>query len=373
MSKKGLNIHKRTDGRWEGRIRTGRKESGSLIYYSIYGKTFREVKEKMLHWNYSENIKPQSSNEEKTFNEVLDMWMENNRIKNKGATVAKYQNLIDTHIAPLLGKQKLSTITPLMINSFLQEKIENGRLDGKGGLSSSYVRSIMIVIKSAMKYAVEEGLCPQLNTPILKPSIQKTNELIILSAEEQRKLEDAVFCSNDPTKIGIFISLQTGLRIGEVCALSWNDIDFEKRILKVRHTVARVCDSKSKMSKLIIDNPKTQASYREIPISDKLVDTLNNFKQMSDSEYIVSTSKGFTSPRTYDYRYHRIIDQVGISSVNYHALRHTFATRCIEAGVDIKSLSEILGHANVAITLNTYVHSSVEMKRNQLEKMYAIV
>lgn len=174
----------------------------------------------------------------------------------------------------------------------------------------------------------------------------------------------------DETKLGILISLNTGLRIGEVCALSWDDIDFERQIFHIRSTVARVKSMDSGVnSKLIIDKPKTKSSLRDIPIPSKLLTILVSMKKQSKGKYVVSAENSFVSPRTYEYRYHKILDEYNIPSVNYHTLRHTFATRCIEVGVDVKTLSEILGHANVSITLNTYVHSSMELKRQQLEKL----
>ena len=340
-------------------------------YLSIYGRTYGEVKKRMKQQRGTILQKDLISKSNKSFDDVLKMWIENNRLKNKGGTINKYQSMIDAHISPALGNVKITQITAFMVNTFLQEKLENGRLDGKGGLSSSYVRTLMIIIQSAIKFAVDEQLREPLKSPILKPSITK-KDLEILSRDEQKRLEENVMCSADPTRLGIYISLQTGLRIGEVCALSWNDIDFENQIIRVRHTIARIRDEgcEKNRTKLIVDDPKTKSSVRDIPISPFLTDMLRSSYEISDSEYVVSTTPGFVSPRTYDYRYHKIIAVLGITQVNYHALRHTFATRCIEAGVDVKSLSEILGHANVAITLNTYVHSSMDMKRTQLEKMF---
>lgn len=369
MSKRGDNIRKRKDGRWEGRYNKGRKLDGSIQYGSIYGKSYREVKSRL-----SEIAKAppfiSSCQKEKTFGEVLELWIENSRIRLKGGTINKYRNIIDTHIAPELGNVKISAVSSTLINNYLMQKLQNGRLDNKGGLSSSYVRSIMLIINAAIKFAVAEQFCPPLKTPILKPSSSKT-EITVLSVEEQKKLENHLCCELDLTKAGVFISLHTGMRIGEICALSWDDIDFNNKVIKIRHTVARVRndDGSKELTKLIIDEPKTPSSAREIPISTALLPILKKAHMLSASSYVISENAHFTSPRTYEYRYHRILDESGIASVNYHTLRHTFATRCIEAGVDVKSLSEILGHSNVSITLNTYVHSSMDLKRTQLEKL----
>ena len=372
MAKRGDNIRKRKDGRWEGRYKKGRAVDSCIIYGSVYGKTYKEVKEKMAAIISHPLQLATPKGQGKTFGEVLNLWMDNNRARLKGGTINKYQNLIDTHIMPELGQTKINELSATRINTFLNEKISRGRVDGSGGLSASYVRSIMLVINAAIKYAVSEQLCSPLKTPICKPSADKT-ELSILSAEEQKKLEASLLNNFDLTGAGIYISLHTGLRIGEVCSLAWNDIDMNKRVIHVRHTVARIRSSSSAGSTiLVIDTPKTKASKRDIPISSTLLPILLKLKTLSSKGFLLTGTNEFIKPRTFEYRYHKILDDCGITSVNYHALRHTFATRCVEAGVDIKSLSEILGHGNVSVTLNTYVHSSLELKRKQLEKLVTL-
>ncbi len=370
MPKKGLNIHKRKDGRWEGRLEVGRKEGGAIIYRSVYGKTCSEVKEKMRRQN-GNTVPSRTKQSAKTFDAVLRLWLENSKVKNKGGTIYKYQNLIENHILPRLGGISIDEISAPAVNSYLQEKLESGRLDGSGGLSPSYVRSIMIIIKSAMDFAVKEELCDPLKSEILKPAVPK-REVTVLTLSEQRKLENSISRERDATNLGILLSLHAGLRIGEVCALSWDDVDFDQQLIKVRHTVSRIrsVSASGSASRLVIDLPKTQASVRDIPISPPLLNALKHQYADSGSDYVISGSPGFVSPRTFDYRFHKVIENVGIPHINYHVLRHTFATRCVEAGVDIKSLSEILGHANVSVTLNTYVHSSLEMKRAQLQKLF---
>ena len=224
----------------------------------------------------------------------------------------------------------------------------------------------MLVISAAVKYAVDEQLCLPLKSSVCKPTSLKT-DLTILSLEQQKKLEAALLSDLDMTRAGIFISLHTGLRIGEICGLAWEDVDLDSMVIHVRHTVARI--KVDNTTALILDTPKTKASKRDIPISSMLLPVLQRLKRISSNGFVMTGTNEFMKPRTFEYRYHRILDATGIVSVNYHALRHTFATRCIEVGVDVKSLSEILGHGNVSITLNTYVHSSLEMKRNQLEKL----
>ena len=196
-------------------------------------------------------------------------------------------------------------------------------------------------------------------------------DFVVFDIDQQKIFERQLLHEMDTTKLGILISLHTGLRIGEICALTWENVDIIKKVIYVRTTIARVKDNSCSgtKTKLIIDAPKTKSSKRDIPISSFLLPILTTMKSSAISPYVISESPTFIQPRTYEYRYHKLLDSCGLESINYHSLRHTFATRCIEAGVDVKSLSEILGHSNVSITLNTYVHSSMELKRTQLEKL----
>lgn len=366
MPRRGENIHKRKDGRWEGRIRMRNELTGVITSKSIYGKSYREVKNRVML--YAKDPENQSVPKSKcTFEEVLRLWLSENRVRLKGGTVNKYYSIIHTQIIPGLGKVPIGALTTGMINSFLAEKLEQGRLKGTGGLSPSYVRTIMLVIKAAHHFAVENHLCAPLSGTIYKPSIPK-KDIRILSREEQKLLEAQLRTESDALRVGIFLSLHAGLRLGEICALTWEDVDLEHRILYVRHTVARVMD-RERNSVFCIDTPKTKASFREIPISSVLHAILLKRRRTSEFQYVISDKKDFMNPRTFEQRFYRVMQKTSLQSMNFHALRHTFATRCIEAGVDVKSLSEMLGHSNAAITLNTYVHSSMELKRAQIEKL----
>lgn len=375
MPKRGENIRKRKDGRWEGRFKTGTNEQGHTIYHSVYGKTYREVKERL-------RIKEiQNSNDHKmascsvSFQKVLELWMITECATLKKSTQMRYQYLIDKHILPDLGHLKIDKIDTLALGTFMEKKLCSGSLDKKSGLSAAYVRSIMLIVDAALRFGITAGLCPPKAIHVRKPTASK-KEISILDLADQKKLESAFRNHPDRTKLGILLSLEMGLRIGEVCALRWEDIDLETNVIHVRATVVRIknpdCGSLQK-SVLAIDCPKTKASIRDIPIPSMLIPFLLNLKYQDSSGFVISNTVGFISPRTYDYRYHRILEDCGIPPVNYHALRHTFATRCIEAGVDVKSLSEMLGHANVSITLNTYIHSSMELKRTQIEKLAVLL
>lgn len=372
MPRRGENIRKRKDGRWEARFPKGKNQNGNTVYGAVYGATYKEAKEKRRRLLENPSA-DQTNRTDSSFGNLLALWIADNKVRLKASTIYRYQYLIDTHILPELGIRSVDSITSTVINSFLANKLQNGRLDGSGGLSAAYVRSITLVINSALRFGREQGLCSLIGLKINKPTIAP-KELPILSVEQQSVLESMLQIDTDETKLGIFISLYAGLRIGEVCALTWNDIDLKNKIIYVRNTVVRVkaAEGDSAKSYLIIDSPKTAASLRCIPICSTLMPVLLSCKSKTTSSYVVSSTDSFVSPRTFDYRFKRILDACQIPRINYHALRHTFATRCIEAGVDVKSLSEILGHGNVSITLNTYVHSSMDLKRIQLEKIACI-
>lgn len=371
MPRRGENIHKRKDGRWEGRYKSGTNANGGTLYRSVYGKTYNETKEKLFQAKQNHVSTSSQPKGALKLNQLLTMWMDANKIRLKRSTLYKYQYMIDKHINKQIGDIPLSSLSSTVINQFINEKLTKGRLDESAGLAPSYVRTIIHIINAAIEYAVSENMCEPLRSRIIKPSINK-DELAILTLEEQHKLEAYLFQDMDNTKLGILLSLYMGLRIGEVCALSWEDVDFRDNVIYVRHTVARisVIDSYTGISsKLIIDSPKTKNSMREIPIPSLLSNHLKKIWSQSNSNFVISGNSTFMNPRTYEYRYHKILKECGINEINYHTLRHTFATRCVEAGVDIKSLSEILGHASVSITLGTYIHSSMDMKRHQIEKL----
>lgn len=369
MPRRGEHIHKRKDGRWEARYKCGTSANGKTCYKSVYAKTYTEVKEKLRNClkSRSKSKYPESSI---AFGTAADLWLEANKFRHKGATIMRYENLINRHIKPELKDIRLSQLNSTVISDFMNRKIQAGRLDGNGGLSSSYVRSIMLVLNSVINFSEEEKLCPPIQMKVYAPSVQKKT-LQILNISDQKKLESSLLMNMDETALGIYLSLQMGLRLGEVCALKWDDIDFTNAVLHVRATIARVSSHADNAIKteLIRDAPKTKMSLRDIPIPSNVFGILCSVKEHSVSEYAISSTDTFVRPRTLEYRFQRILEKNSVPRITYHALRHTFATRCVEAEVDIKTLSEILGHSNVAITLNTYVHSSMDRKREQLEKL----
>lgn len=371
MSKRGENIRKRKDGRWEARVKLS-YANGSAKIKSLYGKTYHEVKEKLLNLKKECESEEERRNQGKTFGEIAGEWLLLQSANHKGATLLKYQTILETHLMPVFQAYDIQTLDEHAIARFISNKMASGNLKNREPLSSSYVKLILIVLTSVLEYAAAMGYRGELkNHYIAKPAAVK-QETEVLDLNSQLELERYIAQNTGCTETGIALAIYGGLRIGEICALRWEEVDFENKIIRIRHTVSRVknedCGAASK-TKLVIDVPKTRASARDVPINSKLLAILKNWKSISNSEFAVSTTDVFVSPRTFEYRYHKILQNCGITDIHFHGLRHTFATRCVEVGVDIKTLSELLGHASVNITLNTYVHSSVEQKRTQIEKL----
>lgn len=369
MARRGENIHKRKDGRWEARIQIV-SHNGKSTCHSVYGKTYSEVKEKKKKYLENKNQTQEFRNKKITFETILDSWLEHRFFHQKDSTRLKYRNIINTHIRPKLGDIDINDIDEDFINHFLASKKESGRVDKSGGLSNSYVKTMAVIINSAINYAVEKDFRVPLKAKIQKPRVDR-KEVNVLSPKVQKQLEDALIYDNSKTALGILIALNVGLRIGEICALRWEDINLKNRIIKVQKSVVRVSNTRSdsQKTKYILAEPKTRTSIRDIPINTKLYSILVNADDKNG--YVISDTSEFICPRTFEYRFHKKLTEHSIADINFHTLRHTFATRCVENNVDTKTLSEILGHSNVSITLNYYVHPSFDVKRNQLEKLCA--
>lgn len=283
----------------------------------------------------------------------------------------RYKQLTEKHIAPNLGKYQLCKISTQLVERYVNDKLKNGRLDGKGGLSPKTVTDIITIIKSSIGYASYSGFPTNCN--LSKLSVKKKDkEMRVLSTQEQKHLTCTLLSETDLSKLGILLSLYTGIRIGELCALRWENLSVENKILRVRETMQRIQSpetTEKAKTKIVITEPKSKCSIRDIPLPDFLLDIVRNFQGSPKAFVLTGERNRYIEPRTMQSRFQRYVIESGIKQANYHSLRHTFATRCVEVGFEIKSLSEILGHANVNITLNRYVHSSFDLKSNNMNKL----
>lgn len=371
MPKKGENIYKRRDGRWEGRYIRCYDATGKAKYGYVYGKTYGDVKDTLVQKKADAIRYPAAgSRRAVVYDDILDAWLRASKLKTKESTHARYSQLVRTHIKPHLGRYQLSRISTSKIEGFLEYLLSKGRLDGAGGLSPKTVTDILAIIKNTMEYARSQNIAVICN--LEKLSVKgKEKEMRVLTPEEQDALAVVLVHNMDRYKFGVLLSLYTGIRIGELCALQWGDFETNLSTLTVRKTMQRVKntdDISSRKTKIIITEPKSQCSVREIPLPPFLVEIAKSFQTNPDAFVLSGMACQYVEPRTMQNRFQTYVKQSGIPAANYHALRHSFATRCIELSFDIKTLSTILGHSSVNITLNRYVHSSMELKKANMSK-----
>lgn len=372
MPKKGENIYKRKDGRWEGRYIKYYDECGKAKYGYVYAPSYKEAKQKLLEANLSAPQKVDLSKKaDPLYSDVLDAWLQSTRINIKESTYARYSHMVESHIKPQLGVYPIGKISTQLIEGYIEHKLSSGRLTNGGTLSPKTVTDILTVIKSSIEYARYNNINVICN--LGKLSIKKKEkEMRVLSKCEQEALVATLLCDMDLYKFGVLLSLYTGIRIGELCALQWEDLDLDHSCLKVRKTMQRIQDTNigaSNKTKIIITEPKSECSVREIPLPDFLLDYAKLYVCHPKSFILTGDKTRYIEPRTMQNRFKSYIKISGIADANYHSLRHTFATRCVEVGFELKSLSEVLGHANVNITLNRYVHSSFDLKHNNMNKL----
>ena len=295
-----------------------------------------------------------------------EQWLADKKMTVKPSTYNNYKRLLIDHIFADIGDKKYTALDKQYINDYILTLMDSGRKDGKGGLSVSMTRDIIKALRAIAKFAqLEYGLkniCDGITMPRIKKPETKT-----LSDRERRKLEKYLLSNQNLTNICILLCLYTGLRVGELCGLQWKDIDFRRGCLTVCKTVQRISLGNGK-TVISIDTPKTDSSVRVVYIPLFIIEMLKHFKQ-AQNIFILSGREKPTEPITLQHKFKRILAVCKISDISFHALRHTYATMCVEKQFDIKTLSELLGHSDVKITLNTYVHSSEKLKRKYVKRL----
>ena len=286
-------------------------------------------------------------------NLVLD-WLKNQKIYLKYSTFTNYCNISHNQIIPNLGDYEVDQLNNDILQEFILNRLKEGRCDGKGGISQKYAQDIIAVLKLTLGKEVEIQL------PYSPPK-----EVEIFEKSDQVTLINSLQSNICHKNFGILLTIHTGLRIGELCALRWSDINFDAQLLHINKTMIRTY-TKEDGSKLNITAPKTRSSIRTIPLN-KWIMQYAVLLRGSDNEYIVTGKEKYIEPNKYRLYYNRQLKDLELPHRKFHSLRHTFATRCIECGCDYKSLSELLGHSNVSITMNLYVHPQLELKRKCVE------
>ena len=353
-----MNIYLRKDGRYESRVPNGKRKDGKRAFLYVLSRTKEECIAR-TQAIYQKN-RPNGT----CHLNIADLFSEWHRSilhRVKESTVANYTMKADKHILPAFGSLSVCDITSDRIYSFISEK-------QKAGFSTRYISDIVILMKTIFKYATRTYHIANPLEGIVLPK-KKQPEIQLLDESEQKTLQQYIGQHQNRSTLGVAIALTGGLRIGEICPLQWRDVDFKKRIFSVTKTMQRIqCPTETSKTKLIITDPKSESSRRQIPIPDCMMSFLLKFKG-KPNEYVLTGTEKPIEPRAMQYRFRTILKNAKLPSVHFHALRHIFASNCIKLGFDVKALSEILGHSSVEITLNRYVHSSFDQKREYMKRV----
>lgn len=294
----------------------------------------------------------------------LNEWLKNYVLPSvKIRTYERYSLIVNLHIRDKIGMLELDDLTPLLLQQYITELLQSGNRKTGKGLSANSVNAIISVLQSSLKTANFLGLTAEYTADKVKRPKLKEKPVECFSLKEQKQIEQAILSGRKDKLYGILLCLYSGLRIGELIALQWSDIDFTKGIL----TVSKSChDGKAG---LIIDEPKTATSRRVIPLPKQLLPILKGIKKKSHSPFVVSANGKPVSVRSYQRSFELLLKKLKIPHRGFHSLRHTFATRALECGMDVKTLSEILGHKNPTVTLNRYAHSLMEHKADMMNRL----
>ena len=305
------------------------------------------------------------------YEEWLDIWMEKERFFIKESTYATYTNIIENHLKPVLGKKKINNITNEDLQNFIILKLSTSKKNLEKGLALKTVKDMTVLIKNTLKTAAQNKLIPFQNFQCKFPSSFSKSHLKTFSVEEQKILFKYLINNQNSKNLGILLCLQTGLRLGEICGLQWQDINLEKSTLTICRTLQKIYikEKNKSYSKTIISTPKTKTSNRIIPLNIDFINLIKPFQQ-NKNNYFITNSTNYLKPHCYRYYYQKLLHFLNLPKLRFHSLRHTFATQAVELGIDCKTISEILGHANMNTTLNLYVHPKTEYKRKCLDLIY---
>ena len=366
MPKRGKNIYLRKDGRWEGRYPKSRKD-GKIQYGYVFGRSYEEAAQKLDEaFQQLNDVKPCAS---ESFESVSEEWLQVLAPELKASSIAKYSNTMHSYLTPKFGTQGICDISRSDVLLFSKDLLTSGGIKGKG-LAPKTVNSTLSVLKNIFEYARREKNFPVAEISDISVK-QPQKPMRILSRSEQQRLSQFLLGDLSPCHLGILLCLYTGLRIGEICALKWDDICISEKYLHVHKTMQRIQipGLPGKKTKVIIQTPKSDCSIRTIPIPCEILNILLSSQKRADAFLLTGLVHSYMEPRSMENHFKAVAKKCDINDVNFHALRHTFATRCVELGFDIKSLSEILGHASVNITLNRYVHPSMELKQKNMDML----
>lgn len=363
MAKAGSNIYRRKDGRYEGRVLYGKTVCRKSRYIYVYGRTLKEVKEKMRE--LKEAVELEAIGETSAVRAYAQEWLEKKKAQWKPTTYDAYRRLVDRYIIPILGDYKLEEVTAEVLETFIGEIQKNS----SKSLTAGYQKYVCSMARQILEFASEQEQIPIPLPPL--PEFQvKRNSTQLPGEKEFETLKNYLAeHAEDETCLGILVAMYTGIRIGELCALRWKDINLEAGSLTISSNLQRVRiyeNVKNKKTQVCIQMPKTMQSFRTVPLPDSLLQILQEKKQAPEIYLIPGKKQEWTDVRTMQYRFASILKKCELEPFRFHMLRHAFASRCIWQGCDVKSLSEVLGHSSVQITMDIYVHSSMKQKKNMV-------
>ncbi|MBO0453788.1 MULTISPECIES: tyrosine-type recombinase/integrase [Enterococcus] len=365
--RKGENIYLRKDGRWEGRYPKGRKNNGQIKYGYVYGKSYTEVRQKLypLRIYYQSLVQIQGVSAE-TFEEWSMEWL--NEVQNdvKPATLSSYYYKLTKYILPTIKELSLNELS-LETGKILMKNLQNK-------LANSTIQVIFRIVNKCLNYAKKVGKIHANPFSELKIPKAKATKVRAMTMTEQKTLMDVASKKKKGYGLPTLLALHSGMRVGEIAALKWSDIDFDSNLIYVNHTYQRISTVEARnKTQLILADSKTEASVRMIPISRTLKKLLVNHRKQSTGNFVFSTNGQPCEPRLLTYHFHQIRKKAKLPQIHFHQLRHTFATRCLEANKDIPSVSALLGHASTQMTLDTYVDAMLEQRFQVIKKLDRLI
>ena len=380
MPRRGENIYKRKDGRWEGRYIKGHAY-GKAQYGYVYASSYAEVKEKLFYLNMTVRnpnmFRNDLSSEQAgtTFDTIAAEWIAFLKPQIKESSYVKYTNSLHDYLYPAFAGRQIETITRAEVSSLCVKLAEEGG-SSSAGLSPKTIADTLSILRSIFNYASEEKELHVANITSISVKLPRAT-IRVFTVAEQQKLDTFLRQNLNPCYLGILLCMYTGLRVGEICALTWKKISYSEPILQVDQTLQRLqqVDHNERKTKVVISQPKSESSIRVIPLPSDIYCLLQKNRRPDEAYVLTGMIRKFMEPRLLQSHFKKILSTLEIEHANFHALRHTFATRCVELGFDIKSLSEILGHSTVNITLNRYVHPSMDLKQknmNMLSDLFSV-
>lgn len=303
-------------------------------------------------------------NEKKTISEVINLWKIDKKQYVKKSSFSAYALLIENHLLPAFGNEY--DVTETDVQTFVLKRLEHG-------LSQKTIKDMLIVLKMVLKFGAKNKWLEYRSLDIKFPTEREKHSIEVLSKGNQKKVMIYIQEHFTFRNLGVYICLSAGVRIGEICALTWEDIDIEKGVISIKRTIQRIylIENGIRKTELILDTPKTKHSIRDIPMGADLLRMIKPIKKIvNNSFFVLSNDAKPTEPRTYRSYYKNFMKGLGMPELKFHGLRHSFATRCIESKCDYKTVSALLGHSNISTTLNLYVHPNLEQKKKAIEQMF---